>query len=118
MIEKEMISPNKFQYYRTLRSEEKQIISEIAFGPNETVTEYNVIELPINIRNINNTKKYSAVGINIINEDSSEDSFINGKIQLYNKESGNLELRYEKDKLKGIITMIQSFHNSILVVEG
>ena len=118
MVEKEMISPNKFQYYMTLRSEERQIISEIAFGPNETVTECNVIELPINIRNINNTKKYIAVGINIINEDSSEDSFISGKIQLYNKESGNLELSYEKDKLKGIITMIQSFHNSILVVEG
>ena len=43
MIEKEMISPNKFQYYMTLRSEEKQIISEIAFGPNETVTECNVM---------------------------------------------------------------------------
>ena len=118
MIEKEMLSPSIFQYYMTLRTEEKQIISEIKFEPNETVTECNVIELPINIRNINNTKKYIAVGINIINEDSSEDSFINGKIRLYIKDSGKFELGYEKDKLKGIITMIQSFYNSILVAEG
>ena len=118
MIEKEMLSPNKFQYYMTLRGEEKQTLSEIKFDPDETVTECNVIDLPINIGNNNNTKKYIALGINIINDDLGEDNFINAKVSLYTKDNGKFELVYSKDGFKGIITMIQSLHNSILVAEG
>ena len=118
MIEKEMISPNKFLYFMTLRREEKQAISEIQFEPNEAVTECNVIDLPINIRNANNTKKYIVVGINIINEESGEDSFINAKIKFYTKDNDIYQLVTEKNKFKGIITMIISYHNLILVAEG
>ena len=118
MIEKEMISTSKFQYYMTLRKEEKQPLSEIKFEENETVTECNVIELPITIGNINNTKKYIAVGINIIDDDLGENSFINSKIKLYNNDNNQFELVAEKTGFKGIITMIVSLYNYILVVEG
>ena len=118
MIEKEMISASKFQYYMTLRKEEQQSISEVKFEENEIVTECNVIELPIALGNINNTRKYIAVGINIIDNESGEDSYINAKIQLYNKDKGLFELVTEKVGFKGIITMIQSLHDYILVVEG
>ena len=120
MIEKEMISPNRFQYYMTLRREEKKPCSEIKFEINETITECNVIDIPTNVTNINNTSKYVALGINIINNDSSEDSFIYAKIRFYkiNIETGQFELYGEKDGFKGIITMIHSIYNSILVAEG
>ena len=118
MIEKEMISPNKFQYYMTLRGEEKQILSEVKFEANETVTECNVIELPINAGNNNNTKKYIALGVNIINDDLGEDNSINASIKLYTKDNGKYELVSTKEGFKGIITMIQSLYNSILVAEG
>lgn len=118
MVEREMISPSKFQYYMTLRGEEKQPLSEIKFESNETVTECNVIELPINIGNTNNTKKYIALGINIINDDLCEDNIINAKLRLYSKDNGKLELVSEKSGFRGIITMIQSLYNSILVAEG
>ena len=35
----------------------------------------------------------------------------------YTKDNGKFELVYSKDGFKGIITMIQSLHNSILVAE-
>jgi hypothetical protein len=119
MIEKEMVSPNRFQYYMTLRREEKkEPYSEIKFNENETVTECNVIELPIILGNNNNTKKYIAVGINIIEDSQGEDNYINGKINLYNKDNGKLELVTEKDGFRGIITMIESLNSLILVGEG
>ena len=119
MIEKEMVSPNSFQYYMTLRREEKkEPYSEIKFNENETVTECNVIELPIILGNNNNTKKYIAVGINIIEDSQGEDNYINGKINLYNKDNGKLELVTEKNGFRGIITMIESLNSLILVGEG
>ena len=119
MIEKEMISPSQFQYYMTLRKEEERnIISEIKFESNETITECDVIELPISIKNINKTKKYIAVGINILNNDSGEDNFISGKIKFFDKEHNKYELISIKEGFKGVITKIQSLHNLILVTEG
>ena len=118
MIEKEMISPSKFQYYMTLRTEERQVISEVKFGDNEIVTECNVIELPIALTNMNNTRKYVVVGINVIDNNLGEDSFINAKIQFYNRDKGIFEFVTEKVGFKGVITMIQSLHNYIIVTEG
>jgi len=118
LIEKEMIASNRFQYYMTLRREDKkEPINEIKFKENETVTECNVIELPIILGN-NNTKKYIAVGINTIDEKQGEDNNINSKINLYNKDNGILELVTEKDGFRGIITMIESLYSLILVGEG
>ena len=118
MIEKEMISPDKFQYYMTLRREEKEPISEIKFDKNETITECNVIDIPTNIINIKNTSKFIALGINIINEECGEDNFINAKISFYKMENGKFLLYGEKDGFKGIITMIHFLQSSILVAEG
>ena len=119
MIEKEMISPSLFQYYMTLRKEEENnIVHEIQFEPNEVITECNVIELPLNLKNINKTKKYIAVGINIINYDTSEEGFINGKIKFFDKENNKYELINANEGFKGVITMIQSLYNLILVTEG
>ena len=117
MIEKEMISPNRFQYYMTLRREEKQPLCEIKFELDEIVSVCNIIELPIIIGN-NNSKKYIAIGINIIEDKQGEDNYINGKIKFYYKYNGKLEFVKEKSGFKGIITMIQSLYNFIFVGEG
>ena len=122
-IEKEMISPDKFQYYLSLRKEEEQnIITEYKFDTNEIITECTVIELQKSLGN-SNTYKYIALGILITTDD---DNLIKAKIKLYEykKENNKFELEMEKEGFKGAITLIQSLnnlnnlYNLILVGEG
>ena len=122
-IEKEMISPDKFQYYLSLRKEEEQnIITEYKFDTNEIITECTVIELQKSLGN-SNTNKYIALGVLITTDD---DNLIKAKIKLYEykKENNKFELEMEKEGFKGAITLIQSLnnlnnlYNLILVGEG
>ena len=112
LIEKEMISPNQFQYYLTAKTEnEEKSINEIKFGINEVVTECIVINLQKIIGNNNYDKKYIALGITTINED---ENMIDPKIKLYeyNKDTNyTFQFELEKEGFKGIITIIQSLYN-------
>ena len=122
-IEKEMISPDKFQYYLSLRKEEEQkSIAEYKFDTNEIITECTVIELQKTLGN-SSTNKYIALGV--INT-TDDESLIKSKIKLYEyfKDNNKFELEMEKDGFKGMITIIQSLnnlsnlYNLILVGEG
>ena len=114
IIEKEMISPNNFIYYMVLRTEDnEQPICQKKFEINESITECNVIELPSDQGR--NTKKYIAVGVNIISSGGEYESFMS-KIQLYSKDKGEFELIIEKKDIKGAITMIQVYNKSFLLV--
>lgn len=136
LIEKEFLFSNKFIYYMTLRleTEETKPITELKFEPNEVITECTIIELQkiFDNSNINNMNKnfgsnyYIALGINIIDDNTSEETKINAKIKLYqyNKINNIFELQAECDGFQGIITLIQNLNNLnnmsniILISEG
>ena len=125
-VEKEMISPDQFQYFLSLRKEEdpKPII-ELKFDTNEIITECTVIELQKSLGN-SNTNKYIALGVINITDD---ENLIKSKIKLYeyikdNNNNYKFEFEMEKDGFKGVITLMQSLnnlsnlYNLILIGEG
>ena len=125
LIEKEMISPNQFQYYLTLKKEEQEnSLYEIKFPNNEIITEFSIIELQKTIGNNSGGKKYVILGIVEITQD---EKLMNSKIKLYeyNKNNNNIfEFEMEKDGFKGVITIIQNLnnfnnlYNLVLIGEG
>ena len=123
LIEKEMISPNKFQYYIAAKTENENI-SEIKFESNEVVTECTVVNLQKIIGNNNFEKKYIILGITTITED---ENVINPKIKLYeyNKDTNyTFQFEMEQEGFKGVITIIQilynlnNLNNLVLIGEG
>ena len=120
LIEKELKpysahGAKKFFYYMTLRTEGPTVYDEVAFGENETIVESRIVELP-SVSAM--TKKYLAIGVNVIDTDKGENSPMRARLQLYEIENGKFKRIYSGDLFKGTISMIHSIDKTLLIGEG